>query len=227
MAQSNAVEADEEFHGHYGIIGKSFTAHAQPLKISHPIEAAHTIDDRKCEQIDGVVYMMASPVIEHAVITNNISAAIKEDLVGHPCFVSMENVDFKYNSDISDDEDYRGDYLLPDIMIMCDRSKVRRGAYYGVPKFVAEVLSPSTSKRDRARKKDIYEAAGVSEYWIVTPMTGLEIYYLDGGKYRLENSYIYCDDKGIEDHNADDIITLREFPNVSMTLRDIFTDTFR
>lgn len=86
--------------------------------MARPIEAAHTIDDRKCEQIDGVVYMMASPVIEHAVITNNISAAIKEDLVDHPCFVSMENVDFKYNSDIADDEDYRGDYLLPDIMIM-------------------------------------------------------------------------------------------------------------
>ncbi len=36
-----------------------------------------------------------------------------------------------------------------------------------VPDLIVEVLSPSTSSRDRTRKKDIYERNGVREYWLV------------------------------------------------------------
>nr|WP_296474601.1 Uma2 family endonuclease [uncultured Acetatifactor sp.] len=52
-------------------------------------------------------------------------------------------------------------------IIICDRSRLKGRAYSGVPKFIAEILSPSTAKRDRAEKKDIHEKTGVEEYWIV------------------------------------------------------------
>ena len=108
-------------------------------------------------------------------------------------------------------------------MIVCDRKHLEGSAYTGVPKFVVETLSPATSMRDMTVKKDIYESCGVEEYWIVSPKErAVQIYYLEDGKYVLNYSYILEDEDGNEHYNADVIITLRGFPNISMTLADIF-----
>ena len=50
----------------------------------------------------------------------------------------------------------------------------------------------------------------------------LEIYYLKGGVYVLEQSYIYDDDQEEETYNANTKINLRCFPHVEMTLAEIF-----
>lgn len=129
----------------------------------------------------------------------------------------MENLDFKYHPEENDD------YLCPDIMVVCDRKHLKGGSYSGIPKFIAETLSPSTAKRDRSEKKDIYEKAGVEEYWIVVPQgKSVEIYYLEDGKYYLEQSYILQDDKEDEDYNAETEISLKAFPNIKMSLSEIF-----
>ena len=39
----------------------------------------------------------------------------------------------------------------------------------GVPELVIEIGSPSTRKRDETIKRQLYERAGVSEYWVVDP----------------------------------------------------------
>ena len=114
------------------------------------------------------------------------------------------------------------DYVCPDIMIICDRKQLKGGTYSGVPKFIAETLSPSTAKRDKSEKKDIYEKAGVEEYWIISPQGFLEIYYLKDGKYILEQSYMLQDDKDDEHYNAEVEIRLKDFPHIKMTLGEIF-----
>lgn len=96
----------------------------------------------------------------------------------------------------------------------------RKGS--GVPKFIAETLSPSAAKRDKTEKKDIYERAGVEEYWIVSPQGFVEIYYLKEGKYILEQYYMLQDDVDDADYNAEEEICLRAFPHIKMTLGEIF-----
>ena len=172
---------------------------------------------RKDEKIDGVIYDMSpSPGYRHCIINGNIYTIIRQGLKSSICLVSMENLDFKYHPDIIDD------YLCTDIMVMCDRKHLKGGAYSGVPKFIAETLSHSTAKRDRTEKKDIYEKAGVEEYWIVSPQGSLEIYFLQDGKYILEQNYMLQNDKEDDEYNAEIEICLREFPHIKMTLGEIF-----
>ena len=168
------------------------------------------------EKINGEIFDMSpAPNFRHSVITNNINCAIKAGLKDSLCLVFMENIDYRYSKE-------NDDYLEPDIIICCDRNKIKGNAYYGTPKFVAETLSPSTAKRDRGVKKNIYEASGVEEYWIVSPVErAIEIYYLKNGKYEIEESYILDDDETSEYYNLKQEITLRAFP-ITMTLEDIF-----
>lgn len=170
------------------------------------------------EKINGVVYdMLPAPGYRHGIIDGNIYRMISNAFKDSLCLVFMENLDYKYHPEENDD------YVCPDIMIVCDRKKLKGGAYYGVPKFIAETLSPSTAKKDRTEKKDIYEKAGVEEYWIVFPRgKSVEIYYLQDGTYVLEQSYILEEDEEDEDYNAETVIHLRAFPHITMELRDIF-----
>lgn len=172
---------------------------------------------KKEEKIDGVIYDMSpSPNFKHGIINTNISRMIGSHLKNSMCLVFMENLDFKYHPETNDD------YVCPDIMVICDRKRLKGGAYSGVPKFIAETLSPSTAKKDKTVKKDIYEQAGVEEYWIVSPQGSLEIYYLEEGKYVLSQSYMLQDDKEEEDYNAETILALKSFPQVTMALGEIF-----
>lgn len=172
---------------------------------------------KKDEKIDGVIYNMSpSPNYKHGIINNNINTIIKTGLKNSLCLVFMENLDFKYHPDVNDD------YVCPDIMIVCDRKYLKGSFYSGIPKLIVETLSPSTAKRDRTEKKDIYEQAGVEEYWIVSPQGAVEIYYLENGKYILEQNYILQSNEEEEDYNVDLEISLREFPHIKMTLGEIF-----
>ncbi len=171
----------------------------------------------KDEKINGVIYDMSpAPDYRHGIVNSNIHTIIKHGLKGSICLVSIENLDYKYHPDESDD------YVCPDIMIVCDRTNLKGGSYSGIPKFIAETLSPSTAKKDRTEKKVIYEKAGVEEYWIVSPQGLLEIYYLEDGEYILDQSYMLQSDKSVEYYNAETEISLRAFPHIKMTLADVF-----
>ena len=170
------------------------------------------------EKINGIVYDMSpTPGYRHGIINGNIYTIIKQGLKNSICLVTIENLNFKYHPDVNDD------YLCPDIMVICDRNHLKGGSYSGLPRFIVETLSPSTAKRDRAEKLAIYEAAGVEEYWIVSPQgKSVDIYYLEDCKYILLESYILQDDAEEEYYNAGVEIRLRAFPHITMTLQEIF-----
>lgn len=175
-------------------------------------------DYQKQEKMNGITYDMSpSPNYRHGIVNNNINTIIKNGLKNSLCLVFMENLDYKYHPEENDD------YVIPDVMIICDRKHLKGGSYNGVPKFIVETLSPSTALKDKTDKKDAYEKAGVSEYWIVSPQgRSVEIYYLESGKYILTYSYILQDDKEDEHYNAETLIRLKEFPHIEMKLSDIF-----
>ena len=54
----------------------------------------------------------------------------------------------------------------------------------GAPDWIIEVLSPATAAHDQVRKRDLYERAGVHEYWLVHPTDRIvTVYRLEDGRY--------------------------------------------
>lgn len=172
-------------------------------------------DYTKTEKINGVIYNMSpSGGFAHGQVNGNIYHELRNQLKGSVCTVSVENLDLY----LSDDE-----YVIPDIMLICDRAQVKKDKYRGVPRFIAETLSPSTAFKDRTVKMEAYAKLGVDEYWIVRPKDhSVEIYYLDEGKYVLNASLMLEDDTENSDYNANTVITLKAMPNIRIVLKDIF-----
>ena len=169
----------------------------------------------KTEKIDGVIFNMSpSGGFMHSQINGNIYHAIKRQVKNSVCSVSMENLDLY----LSDDE-----YLIPDIMLICDRHRIKNDKYRGVPCFIAETISPRTALRDRTVKMEKYAKLGVDEYWIVAPKErSVEIYYLEDGRYQLKESYILEEDEKDENYNADMVLTLKAMPTITIALKEIF-----
>lgn len=95
-----------------------------------------------------------------------------------------------------------GPLFKPDLIIVLEENADiidwRKGIY-GAPDMLVEVLSKSTRKNDLTIKKDIYEANGVKEYWIIDPyMKAISVYLLRDGKYYLDDEYILFDDNELE-----------------------------
>ena len=172
-------------------------------------------DNIRTEKIDGIIYNMSpSGGFMHSQINGNLYHAIRQQLKNSICVVSIENLDLY----LSEEE-----YVIPDIMVICDRSQIKKDKYRGVPRFVAETLSPATSLKDKTVKKEKSAQLGIDEYWIISPRErSVEVYYLEDESYKLVGSHILVEDKDDENYNAELLLTLRALPTISIVLRDIF-----
>ena len=123
------------------------------------------------EIIDGVVYAFSAPVLKHANAVSNFlrkSFAFIDKRKGK-CKIYTAPFDVRFYKDgvIADDNSFN--IVQPDICVVCDPTILDDAGCIGAPDLIAEVLSPSTSKRDLVLKYSLYEEFGVKEYWIVHP----------------------------------------------------------
>ena len=108
----------------------------------------------------------------------------------------------------------------PDLSVVLKPNEeilANRKAIHGAPDMVVEVLSYSTRKNDLTVKKDIYEAHGVREYWIVDPWAkSISVYLLRDGKYFLDDVYILFDEKNLALLSDEDRATVKTEVPVSI-----------
>lgn len=60
--------------------------------------------------------------------------------------------------------------VQPDIVVVYDQDKLDRRGCIGAPCIVVEMLWPGNNKKELIDKYEVYEEAGVKEYWIVSPL---------------------------------------------------------
>jgi len=123
-------------------------------------------DDERWELIDGVPYMMSAPNRIHQEILGNLHLQFGNFLKGKTCKVYLAPFDVRLNADTYDNM-----VVQPDLVIICDKSKLNKAGCAGTPDMVIEILSPSTSRYDRTLKFKTYLESGIKEYWIVDPET--------------------------------------------------------
>jgi len=108
--------------------------------------------------------------------------------------------------------EYSTTVVQPDLCVICDRSKIKERGCFGAPDWVIEILSPHTSKKDIQLKYEVYEDAGVKEYWVVMPKQQIvEVYILNEGKYIRHGAFAW-----------EDKITSYLFPEIDIDLSEVF-----
>ncbi|MBR0260340.1 MAG: Uma2 family endonuclease [Selenomonadaceae bacterium] len=146
------------------------------------------------EIIGGEKFMSPAPNLDHSDIIFKLSFVIGGYLIEHKSgYVYTDNVDVHFSD---------GTLFKPDLSVVLkfnEKILAGRRAIFGAPDMVVEVLSKSTRKRDLTIKKDIYEAQGVKEYWIIDPyMKAISVYLLQDGKYFLDDEYILFDEEDLD-----------------------------
>ena len=148
-------------------------------------------EGERWELIDGVAYaMVPAPSISHQRASRAIFHQLFQALEGGPCEVFYAPIDVRLPKSGSSHDEV-DTVVQPDIVVVCDESKLDDLGCVGAPDLVVEVLSPSTALRDRRDKLALYERHRVPEYWILDPANcTLAVYALGAdGRYGAPTHY--------------------------------------
>jgi Uma2 family endonuclease len=168
--------------------------------------------DERVELIRGKVFRMSpAPNYEHQRISSDLHGFIWSHLRDKECKVFSAPFDVLLTIKSKENE-MINTVLQPDICVICDMSKKDIRGCVGAPEIVVEILSPGNNAKELITKYEVYEQAGVKEYWVVSPTTQTFIINtLVDGKYRPSRQM-----------TIGDTITSTVLPSFSLNLADLF-----
>ena len=176
-------------------------------------------EERREELIGGKVVMMSPASTNHTFVSGNIHGIFWHYLKGKKC-TPISDGSTVYLTD--------EDHFVPDMMVVCDPDKIKSDGIHGAPDLVVEVLSPSTARNDKTRKKDVYARCGVREYWLVSPAEeSVEVYLPEEGRFALGDVYTYrpwTKEVQTEEERAEAVTHFRcsLYDDFDISLEDIF-----
>jgi len=170
--------------------------------------------DERLELIKGKIFKMSpAPGSVHQIISAAVSNELYNYLKGKPCKVFSAPFDVRLVRRSVDDKDVTT-VVQPDICVICDPKKVDAKGCIGSPDIVVEILSPGNNKKELKNKYEVYEEAGVFEYWIINPVEkNLVRYSLVDGSYQAARPF-----------TIDDELTTGILPGFNLAINELFAD---
>lgn len=133
-------------------------------------------EGQRAELIDGKLYVMAPPNRIHQELVQQLSRTIGNFMASSNGSCKIYPAPFAVNLTVNDKT-----WVEPDISIICDTSKLSNRGCEGVPDWIIEIVSPSSTRMDYSVKLFKYRTAGVREYWIVNPTKkAVQTYVFEG-----------------------------------------------
>lgn len=166
------------------------------MKIEEPdLSGTYTYSDyltwewtEMAELIRGKIFKMSpAPSSTHQKILGRLFLKMGNFLEGKKCqvFVAPFDVRLPLSSKQKSDKEIIT-VVQPDLCVVCDPAKIDERGCIGAPDWIIEILSQHTSAKDLREKFDVYEEAGVQEYWVVHPQEQTVLVYTLNAKGRYE-----------------------------------------
>lgn len=143
---------------------------AEKLNIKYTFKDYLTWDDgNRWEIIEGAPYCMSlAPTWKHQKVSGELFRQIANYLTGKSCLIFVAPFDVLLPAGDENNDDVQT-VVQPDLAVICERAILKDIGYIGAPDLIIEVVSPTSGKMDRVIKFNLYEKAGVKEYWLVQP----------------------------------------------------------
>lgn len=170
--------------------------------------------EERVELIKGKIFKMSpAPNPNHQLLAGAIFTKLNVFLDDQPCQVFFAPFDVRLTRKPVNNDESITTVLQPDISVVCDRSKIDRKGCLGAPDIVVEVLSPGNNAKELKNKYEVYEEAGVKEYWIVSPQDQtFLVYHNIDGKFQL-----------LPVKTVGDVVTSNVLPGFSLDLTQLFS----
>lgn len=160
-----------------------------------------------------VITDMSGAYIEHSEVITNFVANVYSQLKDNVCRVYSDNVQYRWNVNGEEKK------IIPDASINCRVHAKKGNSFFDIPRFVMEVVSPSTEKYDRTEKKELYRLQEIDEYWIVDwRKKQVEIYVLDYDEDEVPQYYHF---NTITEANKNEL-KIVHFPHIKIDFDELF-----
>jgi len=168
---------------------------------------------KRHEIIDGDHFMSPSPSTKHQRVSRNLEWIIESFLRKEKMGERMGEI-FNAPCDVVLSD---SDIVVPDLVYISKEHKdiITEANIQGSPDLIVEILSPSNKSYDRVLKKDLYEAFGVKEYWIIDlDEDAVEVYRLSlpSGKFLAPEVYA-----------RSQVLKTGVIPGIEIHLDEVFT----
>lgn len=173
--------------------------------------------DEAVELLRGKISLMSpAPNINHQSISRNLLVEIGYYLKNKPCKVFDAPFDVRLydrkKSLIANKDIYT--VVQPDLCVICDTDKLDMKGCLGAPDWIIEILSKSTAQKDTQTKFQLYQEAGVKEYWLVYPYEAtVSQFVLDEASDRYQLLAMFS-----KQDNAVPFL----FPELTINLQEVF-----
>lgn len=150
----------------------------------------------RVELLKGRLFPMAAPNVQHQRISSYLHTTLGMFLLNQKCDLFSAPFDVRLPLPTQHQTTDKIDTVIqPDLCVICDEKKLDKQGCIGAPDLVVEILSPGNSKKEMKFKLDLYEEAGVLEYWIIDPTHQVaHFYYLNADSQRFIAARPLADD---------------------------------